>query len=592
MSSGKGIVIMLSYIHEAPLANQQEETNDCFDGRRFAADWGLVGQTVLLFAVWIYLCSLHWNNDGLWFQGDAPRHALTGLFWKDYLQSFPTNLKDYTLSYFARYPAIKPTSYPPLFHWLEGGMYGLAGPSPYVAKHLVLLFALLSAVYTMLWLRRWLAPEAGWAGALLLLLPGIVRWSHGIMLNVPALGFSLAALFYMRCWMDPQRDTAGSRQLYLGVALSVAAVATYYPGAVVLVVIGAWLACFGGYRRLLSRRTLAWAGASSLAVAPLGWLLLRWAPTSVGWVIPAGEQVASLGNWLYYAVRLPNLVGFPLLGLAAAGAAAGCASRRWRHETWVLLIWIAVVYLVFSLIRGKESRYVLLLCPALLMLGTIAILVLVQAVGRRLRATPAAIRIATAAMVLLLIGVQVEQAWRIPVPALSGFREAAAFFRRHAPAEPVLYDGYYDGPFTFYVRAGDPGFRQQVVLGNKLLYAYALDQGWHLEEYASTPDQVLEILQSRGGCRWLAIEMSDRSDTLAAARLLREVVQREEFQQVASFSMGPPGRIDIYQLLVPVQTPEFVELPFPILGAGTRFRTRPIPARRLAHDRGSQDFLQ
>jgi hypothetical protein len=544
-----------------------------------------VGQTVLVVAVWLYLCSLHWNNDGLWFQGDAPRHALTGLFWKDYLQSFTPNLKDYTLSYFARYPAIKPTSYPPLFHWLEGGMYGLLGPSPYVAKHLVLLFALLAAVCTTLWLRRWIAPEAGWAGAALLLLPGIVRWSHGVMLNVPALGFSLAALFYVRSWMDTERGAARPRHLYWGMALSMAAVATYYPGAVVLLVIGAWLGCFGGYQRLLSRRTLAWAGVGALAAAPLGWLLLRWAPTSIGWVIPVGRQVTSLDNWLYYANRLPNLVGFPLLGLAVVGAVAGCASPRWRRETWLLLIWAAVVYVAFSLIRAKESRYVLLLCPALLMLGTIAVLVFVQAAGRRLRATPSAIRIAAAAMFLLLIGVQAGQARRIPLTSLSGFREAAAFFREHAPAEPVLYDGYYDGPFTFYMRAGDPGFRQRVVLGNKLLYAYALNQGWRLEEYASTPDEVLEILQSRGGCRWLAIEMSDRSDTLAAARLLREVVQREEFQKVTSFSMGPRGRIDIYRLLVPVRTPEFVELSFPILGAGTRFRTRPVPARRLAQDR-------
>ena len=33
-----------------------------------------VGVALLVVASW------HWANDGLWFQGDAPRHAVTGLF--------------------------------------------------------------------------------------------------------------------------------------------------------------------------------------------------------------------------------------------------------------------------------------------------------------------------------------------------------------------------------------------------------------------------------------------------------------------------------------------------------------------------------
>ena len=49
--------------------------------------------------------------------------------------------------------------YPPTFYWLEGGLYALLGPSPFVAKGLVLAFALLAGVYTLAWLRPVMARQ-------------------------------------------------------------------------------------------------------------------------------------------------------------------------------------------------------------------------------------------------------------------------------------------------------------------------------------------------------------------------------------------------------------------------------------------------
>jgi hypothetical protein len=126
---------------------------------------GIWWQTVLVIAAWAYLCGLFWDNDGLWFQGDAPRHAINGIFWKDFLLSGSIDPRAYALSYYARYPAICPTLYPPGFYLLEALMFGLFGPSPYVGKGLVLCFALMAGLYTLAWLRRWLSPAAGGARA-------------------------------------------------------------------------------------------------------------------------------------------------------------------------------------------------------------------------------------------------------------------------------------------------------------------------------------------------------------------------------------------------------------------------------------------
>src|SRR5262245_58709711 len=168
----------------------------------FRGGAGVAWQVALVLIVWAYVAALHWNNDGLWFQGDAPRHAANGLFWKNFLLSGSLDPKGYALSYYARYPAINPTAYPPVFYILEATLFGVIRPSPYVAKGLVLVFALIAALYAIAWLRRWIAEEAGWGGGLILLLPGVVLWSHAIMLNVPALALGLAALYHARRWLE------------------------------------------------------------------------------------------------------------------------------------------------------------------------------------------------------------------------------------------------------------------------------------------------------------------------------------------------------------------------------------------------------
>lgn len=108
-----------------------------------------------LLLVWGYVSVLHLSNDGRWPQGDAARHAANGVFYWDLVTSLPVNPLEFALRYYARYPVIQPAAYPPLFYLLEGAAFAVFGISPYVAKSLVLLFALVGGCYALAWLRRW-----------------------------------------------------------------------------------------------------------------------------------------------------------------------------------------------------------------------------------------------------------------------------------------------------------------------------------------------------------------------------------------------------------------------------------------------------
>ncbi|MHB8865670.1 MAG: ArnT family glycosyltransferase [Pirellulaceae bacterium] len=541
----------------------------------------LLWQVLVLLAVWVYLWTLHADNDGLWFPSDAPRHAINGFFWIDYLRDFSLDPKSYALSYYARYPAIDPASRPPVFYLLEGVAFKLLGPSPYVAKGLVLCFSLMAALYLMAWLREFISTETGWAAGLLLLLPGIMSWSHAIMLNVPSLALGLGALYHARRWLEAPR---ARRRDFLGATLlTLLGILTYYPTGVVLFVIAIWIAAQGNWAWWRDGRTLVAIGLCMLVLLPFTWLIAHWAPVQLGWILPGASNVGKLATWTYYPFRMPQIVNEHLLCLAGVGTIAGLAHKRWRTEAAMLISWILVLYVVFSILYAKDLRYALPVVVPLVMLGAIGVLIVCEGFTRLFRFGETYGRYLTTVVFLTLVVWQGYLAAKYSVTSISGFRELVSFFERVAPEEPVFYDGYYDCTFTFYMRAGDDHFRRRVVLGSKLLYAYAMVPGWRQQDFVNSPEEVIEVLQRRGGCRWLAIEVFRGGPELLPMRHVRAAVNTSACELIRSFPIqgATIERVDVYKLKLPVADVQDVELPFPILGPDVKYRVRPIRPRRI-----------
>src|SRR5258706_9749907 len=110
-------------------------------------------QGAVVVLAFLVVAALNRQSDGLWFQGDAPRHAVNGLFWWDLLTALPRHPVGFAISYYAGYPVIAPATYPPLFYIVEGLAFAAFGPSPYVAKAVVVTFACIAGLYTMAWAR-------------------------------------------------------------------------------------------------------------------------------------------------------------------------------------------------------------------------------------------------------------------------------------------------------------------------------------------------------------------------------------------------------------------------------------------------------
>lgn len=525
------------------------------------------GGVVLAF---VLVAALHYENDGLWFP-DAPLHAGNGLFWWDFLGSLPADPVDYAVRYYARYPIIKPAAYPPLFYLLEGLAFAIAGPSPHVAKLIVLAFGVAAGLYTIAWTRRWIGEGAGWTGAFLAFMPGVVVWSNAVMLNVPAMALGLASLYHFRRWID----AAGTRQLLLAAGLFTALVLTYYPGAAVVCVPIAWTLLFRRTlerdagerreppsRRPIARRRMLWlAGGALAAFVPLvGSLLLG--PVHAARHLPSPAFLADARTWTYYWAELPGVVGMPALAAAFLGVVAAAASAPARREMAYAVVWIAALVLSVSPLPPRDPRYIMLTAPAVLIAAAAGVAWVV-----RERAPVAPAWRATGLAVALAAGFW--SATSVEVPRVTGFREAAAYFEERAPRDAVLYDGAYGALFGFYVRASDPRFERRVAPANKLLYQYGPTTTfkWVQTSSVASTDDVVNVLRTRAGCRWVAMAVppTPRPTWLKGQQLLREAVARPEFELVRSFPTTGAGgrRIDVYRIVGDVAPVNTVDLQFP-----------------------------
>jgi hypothetical protein len=542
----------------------------------------LLQQVFGVIAVWAFVLTLHLHNNGLWYQGDSSRHAGNGIFWWDFLLHLPVNPLTFAFEYFVRYPVIAPTIYPPVFYLFEGAAFSVFGISPFVAKGLLLVFALVAAFYMVLWLRQAISPEAGWGGALLLLQPGVIVWSNAIMLNVPAMTLGLATLYHGRQLLD----APPSRQLYFVAVFGVLAVLTYLPTAVVVLVLLAWIIverCGTIFRQLR-----AWLvfGLAALALAPWVVITVKWAPTHIGMISGSAFSTslpfAELRRWMFYLVYLPELFSYWVLGLAVLGAVAGLCSRRWRREVTLALVWFIVCYVAYSAIAAREPRYLLLLAPPLVFLSAVGLVFGVGRLALAFRGNPSRGNPywAQPAGLGVLIGLNLLAAPKVPVHALRGMEEIVAFVEQAAPDQRVFYEGKFDGAFSFYTRAHDQNLKRSVTLDSKLLYATAMDPSIGVVQIVASPQDVIEAFRVRFGCRWLVIESERGGNEVAGVQYLRKALAGPEFELVWSFPFEAPqpapARVDVYRFKPAIEMPKEQELQFPILGDKNVYRIKPV----------------
>ncbi len=436
---------------------------------RLAGRWA--PYAVLLVASVILLATSPVAGDFSW--SDAPRHALNGAFVKDFIAALPwRHPVAWAENYYLQFPALSILFYPPLFYFFEAASYAVFGVSHLASQATVAAFYAFLGLGVYRLARLWL-PRFTALGAALMLMgaPEIALWGRQVMLDIPAMAWMVWGVWACAKFMRAGRGA----DLAFGAAMLLAALYTKYDVIFIVLVLPPALVAARGAAILRDKRVL-WTGlAAAIGALPAVYLALTFGMANFQSVDDlAGELPRwSLAAWQFYPALLPQILGWPVLALAFAGAGLLLAGRLPAFKSsgagfwpaWLLLGWIALGYVFFSVIAVREPRHILTVMPPLAILAASA---LDRLLPRR-----------SSGLAACLLGVCML-AWSIlecPVPVVSGYREIADYVAGHAPPNGVvLFSGYRDGNFIFDLRAR--GDRRDIwtLRADKLLLRVAIER--------------------------------------------------------------------------------------------------------------------
>jgi 4-amino-4-deoxy-L-arabinose transferase-like glycosyltransferase len=274
------------------------------------------------------------------------------------------------------------TQKPPLYYWVTAAVGSFEGHVSELAARLPSALAGVAAIAVTVALGRRLfgaSSSAGlWGGAILLTVLRFAHTARRAQLDVILTLFEALSLLAF-CQLELHRDDEPRRRRALLLLHGSLSLALLTKGPVGLLPLAVMAACLGWERRIADFRRLvpAWGLAISLGPA-LIWLAAVVALTPAGFFSDAvvdntlGRFLAGTSHArpLYYYVYqlaldfLPWTLLWPL--------AAGCALRGLRSQdrreamAWRLLVsWVGVLVIFFSLSAGKRGIYLLPIFPAL-----------------------------------------------------------------------------------------------------------------------------------------------------------------------------------------------------------------------------------
>ena len=522
-------------------------------------------ETAIAFAFFTLGAVLLWlsaPHQGEFWWSDSPRHALNGVFIKDLFAAFPwRDPAGFAAQYYVQYPALTILFYPPLFYLVSAPFYAVMGVSHATGLTVVMVhyFALAFGLFVLA--RRWVTfPIALAVGLSIMAIPGMALWGRQVMLEIPALAFAVWAFVFVRRYLDESRPTL----LYVGAFLLLCAIYTKF-SSIFLVPIAALMLLVEEGPRIWRNRHM-WISAILFIVGfvPVAILTVKFGQAnlqSVSGIADSEVSRSSLAGWSWYAAKLPDQLGWPVL-IATASGVLICLSRRGsikNVDAVFLFGWFIIGYLFFSMIDLKEARHSTLLLPPLLIAAGLA------------AATLSSERLASGLAMALVIGTGVYT-WRYePVPAVDGYREAANWIAANTPDKSVvMFSGNRDGSFIFNMRSREDRRDLYVIRADKLLLDISVRRELGVEQKGYSPEQIGDMLD-RYGVSYVVAQSDFWTDLEVMARL-QDVLRGDQFEQVHQIAINAnltvkDKELRIYRNTHPIATDHSaIQLNLPIIG--------------------------
>ncbi|TFW24326.1 ArnT family glycosyltransferase [Duganella callida] len=431
-----------------------------------------------------YFHSAPTDGDFWWY--DASRHAMNGVFLRDFL--LDGGLRDpfqFARDYYQRYPAVNVGFYPPLFYLSAVPLLVLLGASHAVAQAMVSLYALLAGAMAWLLLRRQLGPlTAGAAVLALLSLAPFALWSRQVQLDVPAIAVLLASSWALTRYTEQ----GGRKWLYLSAVLLGCAMLTRVQAVFAVPVMGYFLFLHRQPAPAPLRQRLIALALMGCVAAPAVLMAAYFARVNqtLATAVPGMPGLWTFENWTWYVRCLPQQFGWPCIALVLAGL-AGIVRAAWQRRlpppALVLLAFTVCAWVFFTVVSNKDSRF---------NLPGIAFLFLTAAYGLSLLGA----RLASLALPALALWQLVQLALMPPVPFVAGFKQAAQVAAQLTPARRnVLISAHRDGSFIFDLRTATTRADIGVRRADKLLVEIAIMRGIGIRDSGLGKPEIVRLLE-------------------------------------------------------------------------------------------------
>lgn len=477
---------------------------------------------------------------------DETVHAATGLYVASFIHDLPLRHPvQYTYRYYAQYPSLGIVMYPPAFYIVEGVAFSIFGPSVVTARLTVVFLALLGLYF---WFNLVCELEDEYTAALstllLAFLPSVLRYEKVVMLDLPLMAFCLAASYF---WILYLRRGSPHLLYWFATFLCLAFLTKQHA-----IYLGLWclttLVAEKRWDRILNWRAAGTAAVCSLVVAPV-YILQILMNASLALNVKGTSANATM-QWGYYWARLPELIGWGALVLSVFGILTSWWRIR-RENAIVMLAWILSCYIIFTLVRHKEDRYILYWAPAFAYFAVAPFM-------RRTRLPW--MRIFGAAIVIVVLASYTVQAWSYQRLYVSGYAQLARQLTQREGG-CVLVDMDLPGNFIFFMRAFDPA-RRFVIL-RKALYEVRTVREWGVTEFAHNQSDVEQILKT-DSVRYIVVE-KNMPLYFSSQTALREILDHSgQYKMVATVPIesnlnGWQGRrLILYESATPVVPPRGV----------------------------------
>lgn len=466
--------------------------------------------------------------DGDFWWSDAPRHALNGVFLRDFVAAHPLHhLVQWAVQYYLKRPALTIMFYPPLFYAVEATAFALFGVSHFIAQCTVSLFVLLLAVSAYL-LSRLLLPRWAAAGAALLVIgtPETALWGRQVMLDLPAYGLITASAACLTAYVTTGRPVA----IYLAVSFLLAAIYTKYNASFVAPALAAAFVAAKGRAAPRDRHAVIAGLLGAVGLLPAIGLFMRFGAANLTSVsgLRGTLPLDSLACWLFYLEALPAQLGWLTVLLSAGGLVflvrrIVVAESRWACA--LLLAWLVAGYLFFTFISLKEARDTLMvLLPLAITAPLFLLAVLPKSLGE-----PAGLALGMGTLLYTLVF--------FPVPHMKGYQEVASFLSANVPRDGiVVYSGYRDGNLIFDLTALGNRSDITVIRADKLLLSVPAGERRRGVRQATDDQAAIGRLLRDLGASYFVVQSQFWSD-LAVMSRFDTVVTGSEYEKAAHFDL-------------------------------------------------------